>query len=291
MMVRYKLRHLKASKLAITFLLSSLLAVTHTSGHQQQHQAKPPIEKEGLLRALRQKALTEKELLQEIKSRGVNFRLATPSDENDIRRAGSYLGRRGLNNLIDAVRNNFRQSVLANSGQTGRRPDIYRVRVTIVDPQRRPIDDAKVWSTIGGEPKKVAGGWQFDIPAAGVPADGKVTFYASKENAYLDGESNLQLDRDSNPVVTITMTSKTEGVVIRGIVVDEANNAIGEVRVNVVGYESEAVITQANGGFVLPAHAAISQQILLHAEKPGYKAVNQYAPAGDESATIILEKR
>jgi hypothetical protein len=30
---------------------------------------------------------------------------------------------------------------------------------------------------------------------------------------------------------------------------------------------------------------------MIHAEKPGYKAVNQYHPAGEEPATIILERR
>jgi hypothetical protein len=38
---------------------------------------------------------------------------------------------------------------------------IYRVRVTVIGPQGTPVEDAKVWSSIGGEPKKVAGGWQF----------------------------------------------------------------------------------------------------------------------------------
>jgi hypothetical protein len=176
-------------------------------------------------------------------------------------------------------------------GTTLRRPPIYRVRVTIIDLQRRPIEDAKVWSTVGGEPKKVAGGWQFDISSESVPVNGKVTFHASKETAFLDGESDLQLGRDPNPVITIKLNKVVEGVLVRGIVVDESNNALGEVRVNIVGFESEAVRTQPDGGFVLPAHAAVNQQVLLHAEKLGYKAVNQYHPAGDESATIVLERK
>ena len=43
---------------------------------------------------------------------------------------------------------------------------LYRVRVTVLNPQQQPINDAKVTSSMGGEPKKVEGGWQFDIPAA-----------------------------------------------------------------------------------------------------------------------------
>ena len=48
---------------------------------------------------------------------------------------------------------------------------IYHVRITVVGPDGTPVEDAKVWSAAGGEPKKVAGGWQFDIPAAAAPAE------------------------------------------------------------------------------------------------------------------------
>src|SRR5215471_10052793 len=40
---------------------------------------------------------------------------------------------------------------------------IYRVRVVVVGSDGVPSNDAKVWSSIGGEAKKVDGGWQFDI--------------------------------------------------------------------------------------------------------------------------------
>src|ERR1700682_5885774 len=57
---------------------------------------------------------------------------------------------------------------------------IYHVRVTVVGPEGTPVEDAKVWSSMGGEPKKVAGGWQFDIPSAARPADGKLTVWATR---------------------------------------------------------------------------------------------------------------
>src|ERR1035441_3121738 len=79
---------------------------------------------------------------------------------------------------------------------------IYRVRVTVVGPEGTRVEEAKVWSSMGGEPKKVAGGWQFDIPAASRPADGKLTFWASLDAAYLKGSREVRLDDDRNPAVT-----------------------------------------------------------------------------------------
>jgi len=78
-------------------------------------------------------------------------------------------------------------------------------------------------------------------------------------------------------------------VVVQGIIVDEKNNPVGRVRVSVIG-QSQTVITQLNGTFVLRTRAAVGQQILIYAEKTGYKAVKQYHPAGAGPITIILEK-
>src|SRR5712672_3654455 len=43
---------------------------------------------------------------------------------------------------------------------------IYRVRVSVVGPQGTPVEEARVWSSLGGGAKKVTEGWQFDIPTA-----------------------------------------------------------------------------------------------------------------------------
>ena len=58
----------------------------------------------------------------------------------------------------------------------------------------------------------------------------------------------------------------------------------------VAGYEAEAVITQAGGNFDLPAHAAARQQVLLQADKRGYRAASEHHPAGDDPATLTLKR-
>lgn len=166
---------------------------------------------------------------------------------------------------------------------------IYRVRITVLNDQKLPIEGARVWSSIGGEPMKVAGGWHFEIPAAKRPQDGKLTIFASQESAYLTGARELQLSADYNPAVVIQLERDTSAKV-RGQVLDSGGRAVAGVRVSVAGYEAEAVITKEGGNFELPAHAAVGQQILLHAEKTGYRPARLHHSAGDDPAELKLER-
>jgi Carboxypeptidase regulatory-like domain len=167
---------------------------------------------------------------------------------------------------------------------------IYRVRVTVLNPEGTPVQDPKVWSSSGGEPKSVNGGWQFDIPAASKPADGRLHVYAKVENTGLVGQATIQLADDFNPTSTIALT-RNESATIRGIVLDSAGHAVGSAHVSVVGYGLEETTTGSDGGFTLPAHVAPGQVVQLHAEKPGYSAVNQDHPTGGLPATLVLEAK
>ncbi len=164
--------------------------------------------------------------------------------------------------------------------------DVYRARVTVIGPRGTPVDDAKVWSSIGGEPKKVSGGWQFDIPEASIQEDRTVAFYASRESGFLFGKREVHL-RDLNSAIAVKL-ERDESASVRGVVVDATGNAVSGARVSVAGYGKEAVATEENGSFTLPAHAAEGQQVLLRAEKEGYEAASQWHPAGDSPAQLLL---
>ena len=165
----------------------------------------------------------------------------------------------------------------------------YRVRVIVTDNHNTPVSDAKVTSSIGGEPMRVEGGWLFVVAKDAKPLDGKVTFYASKDSAFLKGQAPLQLGDDHNPSVTVQLANERSAKVI-GIVEDEKQAAIAGATVSVIGYDAEAVETKSSGSFSLPAHAADGQQVQLHAEKAGYGAVNQWCPAGDSPCSIMLQR-
>jgi hypothetical protein len=166
---------------------------------------------------------------------------------------------------------------------------IYRVRITVLNDQKLPIEDARVWSSIGGEPMKVAGGWHFEIPAAKKPQDGKLTIFARQENATWRGSHEMQLNNDYNPAVVVQLERDTSAK-IRGRVVDSRGRAVAGARVSVVGYEADAVITKEGGNFELPAHAAVDQEIRLHAEKPGYGVADLYQTASDSPVTLRLQR-
>jgi hypothetical protein len=167
---------------------------------------------------------------------------------------------------------------------------IYRVRVVVLDDRQMPANDAKVTCSVGGEVKKVEGGWECDIPSKTRPADGKMQMYASIPAAFLTGRAELELKDDYSPVVTIPLGKDTSAMV-RGIVVDESNNPLDGAHVVVVGYDSEGVITKPGGNFSLAAHKADGQQVQIFAFKDGYAAgPPEWHQAGDHPVTIVLHR-
>src|SRR2546421_750241 len=96
---------------------------------------------------------------------------------------------------------------------------IYRIRITVLDPQSVPVENAKVWSSVGGEPKRVPGGWEFDLPSASKPLDGNLTLHASIADQFLQGSRRLTLAADHNPAVELTLQKDTSATV-KGLVTD-----------------------------------------------------------------------
>jgi hypothetical protein len=127
---------------------------------------------------------------------------------------------------------------------------LYIVRVFALGPDKQPVEDARVTSSNGGEPKKVAGGWEFDIPPQSRPADGKLTLFASVKNAFLAGRSTLVLDKDYFPTVEISLDRDTSAMV-RGIVIDEHRRSVAGAHVSIPGYPDVVVTDEMGTSFYL----------------------------------------
>jgi hypothetical protein len=168
---------------------------------------------------------------------------------------------------------------------------IYRVRVVVLDDRKIPTNEAKVTCSVGGEVKKVEGGWECDIPSKTKPTDGKMQAYATVSDAFLTGRAELELKDDYSPVATIQLSADTSARIM-GMVVDENKNPLEGVRVGVVGYDSEGVVTKTGGNFSLPAHKANGQQVQIFAFKEGYLAdPPEWHQAGDHPVTIALRRQ
>ncbi len=167
-------------------------------------------------------------------------------------------------------------------------PLLYHVRVTVLDPQEIPVDDARVWSSLGGEAKKVAGEWELDIPASSKPATGKLTVFAERANAFQKGKGDVELGNIVSIATTVTLGY--EPARVRGTVLDEAGAALEGARVMVIGH-GDVVVTPKSGYFELQAHAPSGKQVLLHAEKSGYDGADQWHPAGDDPAVLTLRRK
>jgi hypothetical protein len=168
-------------------------------------------------------------------------------------------------------------------------PSPYEMKVLVVDPAGRPVEDAKVWMSLGGEPRRVSGGWQFDIPWDPQQVRRRIKVFASRESAFLAGVTEYELGTNRYPVVSVRL-EKSPPADIRGIVVDETGHGIGSVTIGVVG-ASDIVATGTNGHFSLPTDATDGEQVLVRAYKTNYMPVTQWHPAGRQPVTIILQRQ
>jgi hypothetical protein len=181
--------------------------------------------------------------------------------------------------------------IIANTYLESRRiqqQSLFRIRVTVLDPQGNPISGVTLRTTASNETTATAdGAGVVTIPAGALPADRKVTIFADLESAFLHGRTGVQLADDPNPSVTIEIKSSRDATVT-GLVQDDQGRGVAGATVHVLGGDSGE--TSTTGTFTLKANAAVGQTVGLHVEKKGYAAVDQDHPAGREPATLVLSK-
>ncbi|MGA9463954.1 MAG: carboxypeptidase-like regulatory domain-containing protein, partial [Terracidiphilus sp.] len=163
----------------------------------------------------------------------------------------------------------------------------YDVRVTVLSPGQVPVDDARVWSSRGGEPKKVDGGWEFDIniPRNEIPA--KLTVWASVDSKGWSGSQDLMLNEDHSVPAGIQLAAKGE-VPISGMIVDEDGNSIANALVWIVGNGKDVRNSDGTGNFELSSHALPGAIVTLHAEKPPLLPAEKDYVVGSGAARLTL---
>jgi hypothetical protein len=164
---------------------------------------------------------------------------------------------------------------------------VVAVRVTVLGIDKMPTEEAQVWSSVGGEAKKVTGGWEFEIPLSKLPANQKLTVYATQKSAYLKGQREITV-AEGKPIPVSIQLEREISAQVKGTVSDPAGKPLAGATVNIVG-SSGSTITDTKGFFSLQANAAWGEEVRLRVSKAGYETVDQYHPAGDVPAYVVLQ--
>jgi len=166
---------------------------------------------------------------------------------------------------------------------------VATVRVTVLGSDKMPIEDTQVWSTVGGEAKKVVGGWELEFPIDKLPEDRKIAVYAAQKSAYLKGQCEIIVNEGKLTVASIQLERETSAQV-KGTVSDTSGKTVEGASVNIIGSASSAT-TDAHGFFSLSSNAATGEEIRLRVSKTGFETLDQYHPAGDDAAYIVLRRK
>ena len=110
--------------------------------------------------------------------------------------------------------------------QVLRDQSVYQVSVNVVDSVNVPVPDVSVSDSLGDAASVKQQAWQFEIPKQRLPANGRVTIYASKPSAFMSGAADITLGEDLRPSVTIVMKPLPQ-VRVRGVVQEHERSLAG----------------------------------------------------------------
>ncbi len=164
-------------------------------------------------------------------------------------------------------------------------PDLYRIDVTVLDPDGTVVTDADFSSSVGCEIRTGIGLYELLIAKASRPADGRVTVRAEKGT--MSGKTEITLE-DLQQTATVQLIRPQ--VKLRGLVVDASNRGLSEVRVMVAGSPEGMAITDADGSFELHNPVGAGKFVRLRAEKVGYLVADELVRASDHPLIVMLEQ-
>ena len=180
------------------------------------------------------------------------------------------------------------------------RIETYKVKLVVVDQQRKPVDDATVWASVPIKLTKTEYGWQFEINQTDKPKDGKLIVYASRESVFLSGRQEVKLANASNLSVTVPLSAE-EGV-LHLHVSDLSGNPIEGVRLSTTVPGSIVTPTDISGNcrIRLASPATLGAEVelvLIDSELMDLAIISPwdhrvfFLPLADKSQKIALAKR
>lgn len=162
---------------------------------------------------------------------------------------------------------------------------LYRVTVSVLDPDGKRVKTPRVSTDVPSQNYDIGDSKQVEIALAHVPADRKITFFASDDLGE-EGQSSLTLADDRTPTLTMTLAAKPSEV--RGNVLDRTGKGIVGARVSLIGRDESGVTTEG-GLFIIRTHIPAGQPVTLLVEKDGFSPLRQQHLAGSAPATVVLD--
>jgi hypothetical protein len=164
---------------------------------------------------------------------------------------------------------------------------VYRIRLTVLDPNGTPTQDADI-ITLQGEVKKANGAWEVDVAPQTRSQDAGLTISAQRKQDFLVGKTTIKLANDYYPTAAIQL-AHLPSVIVRGVVIDDRLRPVANATVAIEGY-TEASTTNQMGNFEIPSHVAQGQMVTLVARSDnGNIVAKKSGPAGD-SFELVLRK-
>jgi hypothetical protein len=169
------------------------------------------------------------------------------------------------------------------------RPEIYAVRVQVLDPQGLPVPGSTIRASAGNEPQRTPDGWwEVEIPAAKVPAGGRITLWAEHPE-WGGNRKDLRLGADPNVQVEIRLRQPESW--LRGRVVDESGRGLANVPVSIQEGPPGDAITGPQGRFALRLSIPPETRVRVRAERKGLAPGETFCITDHDTCPITLEER
>jgi hypothetical protein len=167
--------------------------------------------------------------------------------------------------------------------------DVATIRITILGPDMMPMENSVIRSSIGGETKEVAAGWELEVAESKLPIDRKIIIYAEQKQAHLKGQGEIVVSGEKTTSASILL-QRDISARVKGNVSDEKGRPVADAIVSILE-TAESTTTDPQGFFILPTNGAEGEEVRLRVIKYGYEPLDQYHPAGSNPAYIILRRK
>ncbi len=168
-------------------------------------------------------------------------------------------------------------------------PDLYSLRVQILEPTGRPVRGTSVRTSAGNEPHLLPDGWwQIEIPRAKLPLDGQIVVWAEHSD-WNSARQTLQLAEDPNPRLEIRLEVPKER--IAGIVVDVEGRGVEGARLSLRDHAGSSTATDRDGRFELWVTAARHHTARVHIEHAEFRPKDGSCFVGRDGCSLVLERK